>query len=66
MWARDLARTRYEGGLTDFLAVADTQRQAFTAESARLAVARARLENRIDLHLALGGGFGPTATGETP
>lgn len=64
--ARDLARTRYEGGLTDFLAVADTQRQAFTAESARLAVARARLENRIDLHLALGGGFGQTATGETP
>lgn len=64
--ARDLARTRYQGGLTDFLTVADTQRQAFTAESARLAVERARLENRIDLHLALGGGFGQAATGETP
>lgn len=64
--ARDLARTRYQGGLTDFLTVADTQRQAFTAESARLATARARLENRIDLHLALGGGFGQAATGETP
>lgn len=64
--ARELARTRYQGGLTDFLTVADTQRQAFTTESARLAVARARLENRIDLHLALGGGFGPTPTGETP
>lgn len=64
--ARDLARSRYQDGLNDFLTVADTQRQAFTAESARLAVERARLENRIDLHLALGGGFGQAATGETP
>jgi NodT family efflux transporter outer membrane factor (OMF) lipoprotein len=55
--ARDLARQRYQAGLTDFLAVADTQRQAFTADAAALTLARTRLENRIDLFLALGGGY---------
>lgn len=55
--ARDLARQRYQLGLTDFLAVADGQRQAFLAGSTLIAVDRARLDNRIDLFLALGGGF---------
>lgn len=54
--ARDLARERWQFGLTDFLAVADGQRQAFQAESARLTVSRQRIDNRIDLLLALGGG----------
>ena len=54
--ARDLARQRWQFGLTDFLAVADGQRQAFQAESARLTVCRQRIDNRIDLLLALGGG----------
>jgi len=54
--ARDLARQRWQFGLTDFLAVADGQRQAFQAESARLTVSRQRIDNRIDLLLALGGG----------
>jgi len=54
--ARDLARERWQFGLTDFLAVADGQRQAFQAESARLTVTRQRIDNRIDLLLALGGG----------
>ena len=61
--ARDLARQRYQAGLTDFLTVADGQRQAFQAESARIGIERARLENRIDLFLALGGGYGQTADG---
>lgn len=55
--ARDLARERYQSGLTDFLAVADGQRQAFRAESTAIAVRRLRAENRIDLILSLGGGF---------
>ena len=55
--ARDLARERWQAGLTDFLAVADGQRQAFQAESARLTLARQRIDNRIDLLLALGGGY---------
>lgn len=64
--ARDLARQRYQSGLTDFLAVADGQRQAFLAEAALIALDRARLENRVDLFLALGGGFGQPAPGDQP
>lgn len=56
--ARDLARERWQLGLTDFLTVADGQRQAFTAESQRIAVQRQLLDTRIDLLLALGGGYG--------
>lgn len=64
--ARDLARERWQLGLADFLAVADGQRQAFQAESQRLTVARQRIENRIDLFLALGGGFGAADGGDRP
>lgn len=56
--ARDLARERWQLGLTDFLTVADGQRQAFQTESARITVLRQRIDNRLDLLLALGGGFG--------
>lgn len=65
--ARDLARERYQTGLTDFLAVADGQRRAFETESARIALLRQRIDNRIDLFLALGGGFSaPPAKVITP
>ncbi len=64
--ARDLARDRWQQGLTDFLAVADGQRQAFTAEANRIAVARQRLDNHIDLVLALGGGYAATGAGDQP
>ncbi|MCA8950402.1 MAG: TolC family protein, partial [Planctomycetes bacterium] len=53
----EFARERWELGLADFLLVADGQRQAFASESARLLAERRRLDNRIDLILALGGGF---------
>ena len=62
--ARDLARERWQLGLTDFLTVADGQRQAFQAEAARITVDRERVDNRIDLLLALGGGFGEEAPTE--
>lgn len=58
--ARDLARERYQLGLTDFLNVQDSQQRAFVAESTLLAVQRLRIDNRIDLILALGGGFETT------
>ncbi|MCR9245211.1 MAG: efflux transporter outer membrane subunit [bacterium] len=54
----ELARERWQLGLADFLLVADGQRQSFQAESQRLLVTRQRLDNRIDLVLALGGGYG--------
>lgn len=62
--ARDLARERWQLGLTDFLAVADGQRQAYFAEAARIDAERARIDNRIDLFLALGGDAAPE--GATP
>ena len=55
--ASDLARDRYQRGVTDFLAVADFQRRAFSSQAAAIAVRRQRIDNRIDLILALGGGF---------
>lgn len=64
--AHDLARQRYQSGLTDFLTVADAQRQAFQTESSRLGIARQRLDNRIDLFLALGGGYGRPTSGANP
>lgn len=57
--ASELARTRYEAGLTDLLEVLEAQRRALGAESSLLDVRRRRLDQRVDLHLALGGGFGP-------
>jgi len=37
--------------------VLETQQRALNARSAYLSTRRARLNNRVDLHLALGGGF---------
>lgn len=55
--ARDLAEDRYSRGLTDLIAVLEAQRRAFLSQSQLLAVQRQRLDTRIDLFLALGGGF---------
>ncbi|MDP6777171.1 MAG: efflux transporter outer membrane subunit [Candidatus Latescibacteria bacterium] len=55
--ARHLAEDRYATGLTDLITLLEAQRRAYDSESQLLAVRRQRLENRIDLHLALGGGF---------
>jgi NodT family efflux transporter outer membrane factor (OMF) lipoprotein len=58
--ARDLAEERYDLGLIDYLTVLETQRAALAAESALLEARRQRLDARVDLHLALGGGFTPS------
>lgn len=57
--AQSQAEQRYAAGLVDVLVVLDSQRRALDARSRYLAVQRQLLENRVDLHLALGGGFGP-------
>lgn len=66
--AQQLAEDRYRSGLADIITLLDAQRSALNAESAWLSVRRARLDNRVDLHLALGGGFSMTipsqATGD--
>jgi len=55
--ARHLADDRYATGLADILSVLESQRQALEAQSQLLSARRQRLEARVDLHLALGGGF---------
>lgn len=55
--AQALAEERYRTGLTDIITVLDAQRTAIESESQWLAVRRGRLDNRVDLHLALGGSF---------
>ena len=53
----DLARDRYARGLLDVITLLETERGAQNAEIAVLTVRRARLDARVDLILALGGGF---------
>lgn len=55
--AQELAEERYRTGLTDIITVLDAQRTAIDSESQWLTVRRGRLDNRVDLHLALGGSF---------
>jgi NodT family efflux transporter outer membrane factor (OMF) lipoprotein len=55
--ARRLAEDRYRNGLEDFVTLLEAQRRALEAESQWITVRRMRIENRINLHLALGGGF---------
>jgi NodT family efflux transporter outer membrane factor (OMF) lipoprotein len=55
--AAHLALSQYTSGLTEVITLLDTQRRSFNVESALLETRLARLINRIDLHLALGGGF---------
>lgn len=57
--AEDQAWEQYANGTADILTALSAQR-TLAAESSRLAAARnQRLQNRIDLHLALGGPFEP-------
>ena len=46
------------------LQVLITQRRVFSSQSQVLAVRRMMLDNRINLHLALGGGFGQPVGGK--
>ncbi len=65
-----LAEKRYAAGMSDIFTVLALQRTALQTESTILGLHRTRIDNRIDLHLALGGGFAdgqdqsqqPTAT----
>lgn len=60
--ALGLAESQYSSGLTTYLAVLESQRQALFAESQLLSVERQRLDARVDLHLALGGSWQPAVT----
>jgi NodT family efflux transporter outer membrane factor (OMF) lipoprotein len=55
--AQALAEQRYRQGLEGIITLLETQRRAFSARLTLFATSRQRLENRINLHLALGGPF---------
>jgi NodT family efflux transporter outer membrane factor (OMF) lipoprotein len=55
--ALQLAERQYGSGLIDYITLLETRRQTLRSRSALVAVRRARLDARVDLHMALGGGF---------
>jgi NodT family efflux transporter outer membrane factor (OMF) lipoprotein len=55
--AERLSEERYRMGLEDFITVSESQRSALEAQSRQLTALRQQLDQRVDLHLALGGGF---------
>lgn len=57
-----LAEDRYNMGLESFVTVLESQRRSLNAESQLLTLRRQRLDTRVDLHLALGGGLEPEGT----
>lgn len=55
--AENLAFDQYQSGLLDFITVLESQRRSFDAQSSEIVVRNQRLQNRINLYLALGGAF---------
>jgi len=55
--AAQVAQERYDRGLENIITLLEARRRAISAESRWWAARRRRLENRVNLHLALGGGF---------
>jgi outer membrane protein TolC len=51
--------------LTDIVTLLESQRRKFDADRALIEVTNLRLQNRIDLHLALGGDFNSRAEPQT-
>ena len=62
--ARSLAEDRYRAGRLDLLEVLTAERRALQAAIDLTDIRQRRLETRVDLYLALGGGFVPTETEE--
>ena len=51
------AREEYRQGITDVITLLATQRQMLTSRAQLITVRRLRLDNRVNLHMALGGDF---------
>jgi multidrug efflux system outer membrane protein len=54
-----LSRARYNGGVTSYLEVLDSDRSLFAAELAASETLRSQLVSVVDLYKALGGGWDP-------
>ena len=61
--ALELAQIQFRVGSTDLRAVEQNQLALYSARTARLRVQTERLAQRVNLHLALGGGFDEPALG---
>ena len=59
--AEGLAWDQYQKGLTGIVTVLESQRRAFDSKRQLLQISNQRLQNRINLYLALGGDFGQSA-----
>lgn len=57
-----LGRLRYDAGATDLLHVLQLQARQLDTQFDLIGIRNDRLANRVALHLALGGGFVPTAS----
>lgn len=57
--AYDRSLEEFQNGTGDLLTVLSAQQRLFTSRSQLLSVRRLRLDNRVDLYLALGGSFDP-------
>ena len=55
--AEELAKEQYGAGLVDIVTLLETQRRLFNSDSNLLRLRNQRLQNRIDLYLALGGEY---------
>ena len=55
--AEKLAWEQYESGLTDITTVLDSVRRSISAQRSLIQVTNQRIQSRINLYLALGGGF---------
>jgi len=55
--AQELAEERYQRGLVDIITVLESQRRAFNARSQALTIRNLLLQNRVALHVGLGGDF---------
>ncbi|MDH3857691.1 MAG: TolC family protein, partial [Gammaproteobacteria bacterium] len=55
--ALDAAKTQYDAGAIDFLSVLQMQARTLNSRISLIRLKNARLAQRVDLHLALGGNF---------
>ncbi len=55
-------RSRYDGGVTSYLEVLESERSLFRTELSSSSIRRAQLVAVVDLYKALGGGWTPADT----
>ncbi len=56
---------QYQRGLVDIITVIESQRRSITAQRSLIQTTNERVQTRIDLHLALGGGLEPAPASPT-